>query len=521
MRNEYSPAMPDSAQQTVRNPEQFLDGSSPVIPDFAQQTVLNPEQFLNGFPPVIPDFAQQTVRNPEPFLAGGFRTSGYARFRNDVLGIILFCTLLLAFQPVLAYNDPTADPPAELVAIARLPADTLVPGPTSGQFLNPEDKATNFIGPPYPDAQPVQGFSAIVDEGGGYYLALLDNGFGSKANSPDFVLSIYRIRPEFKTVDGGAGVIHIESRINLRDPDRHLPYARVSDGTSYPGSQLAVPGEMRQRTWLTGGDLDPESLQRMAGGFYWIGDEFGPFLLHFGRSGKLQEPPFAVPGYHSEDNPLAGTEANVARSGGFEGMALDREKGILYPMLEKALIGSPDEMETAVLEIFSFDLNQKQFLPLGQPAAVMRYPLDEGAHAVGAFQYLGKGEFLTIERDAEQGAGAQIKRIYRVKQGDNDERGLLRKELLVDLLAISDPQNLSGAAHEGVYAFAYETIESLVLMGPDRLGVVNDNNFPFGHGPDGKDAEETVFAVIRVPGLVGLTQSSVIPDDGLDGPGPD
>jgi glycerophosphoryl diester phosphodiesterase len=392
--------------------------------------------------------------------------------------------------------DETA-PVAELVGIARLPADTLVPGMTSGQFLDPNEKAANFIGPPYPDAQPVQGISAVVDEGNGQYLALLDNGFGSKANSPDFVLTIYRIRPEFKTSEGGAGVIYIDSRIILRDPDGHLPYVKVADAAMHPGyAALPVPPELRQRAWLTGGDLDPESLQRLEGGHYWIGDEFGPFLLHFGRSGKLQEAPFAMPGYHSEDNPLAEGAPLVQRSGGFEGMALDRERGILYPMLEKATAEAP-----GVLEIFAFDLNRKQFLPVEQPAPVMRYPLDEGAHSVGEFQYLGNGQFLTIERDGGQGDSARIKRIYHVRDGVTNEQGLLRKELLVDLLQIGDPQNLSGVAQDGVYPFAFETIESLVVMGPDRLGVINDNNFPFGNGPDGSDAEETVFVVLRVPGL--------------------
>lgn len=131
----------------------------------------------------------------------------------------------------------------------------------------------------------------------------------------------------------------------------------------------------------------------------------------------------------------------------------------------------------------------------------MRYPLDEGAHAVGAFQYLGNDEFLTIERDGEQGAAARIKRIYRVKLGEVNEQGLLRKELLADLLQIRDSENLSGEAQNDVYTYAFETIESLLIMGPDRLGIVNDNNFPFGNGPDGSDSEETVFAVIRVPGL--------------------
>ncbi len=408
--------------------------------------------------------------------------------------LVLPCLILMLSTSVLA--DETA-PVAELVGIARLPADTLVPGVTSGQFLDPNEKATNFIGPPYPDAQPVQGISAIADECNGQYLALLDNGFGTKANSPDFVLTIYRIRPDFKTAEGGAGVIHIDSRIILRDPDRHLPYPRVADAGLYPGLETPpVPAGLRQRNWLTGSDLDPESLQRLEGGHYWIGDEFGPFLLHFGRSGKLQEPPFAVPGYYSEDNPLADGAPKVQRSGGFEGMALDRELGILYPMLEKATAGT-----LGVLEIFAFDLNRKQFLPDDQPAAVMRYPLDEGAHSVGAFQYLGDDSFLAIERDGGQGASANIKRIYRVQKGVVDERGLLKKELVVDLLQISDRQNLSGEAQDGVYAFAYETIESLVVMGPDRLGVINDNNFPFGNGPDGSDAEETVFAVLQVPGM--------------------
>jgi hypothetical protein len=411
------------------------------------------------------------------------------------LGVSLFCVSLLA--PPLLLADISTPAPAELVAIARLPADTLVPGPTSGQLLDPEVKATNFVGPPYPDAQPVQGISAIIDEGNARYLALLDNGFGSKANSPDFVLSIYRIRPEFKTAQGGSGVIHIESRIVLRDPDRRLPYPRVVDAPHYPGTDsIMVAPDILQRAWLTGADLDPESLQRLEGGHYWIGDEFGPYLLHFGRSGKLLDAPFAVPGFHSEDNVTAAGPARVARSGGFEGMALDREAGVLYPMLEKALVDAP-----GVLEIFAFDLAGKWFLPAGAAAPVMRYPLDDGAHSVGAFQYLGNGEFLTIERDRGQGATAVIKRIYRVKQGVTDAHGLLRKELVADLLQIRDPANLSGVAPAAIYAFAYETIESLVIMGPDRLGVVNDNNFPFGNGPDGTDAEETVFAVIRVPGL--------------------
>ena len=47
---------------------------------------------------------------------------------------------------------------------------------------------------------------------------------------------------------------------------------------------------------LTGGDIDPESIQRGRRGDLWVGDEFGPWILHFDADGRLLEPPIALPG---------------------------------------------------------------------------------------------------------------------------------------------------------------------------------------------------------------------------------
>ena len=41
--------------------------------------------------------------------------------------------------------------------------------------------------------QPVQGFSGISSLGGGEFLVLTDNGFGSRANSPDSLLMFHRV----------------------------------------------------------------------------------------------------------------------------------------------------------------------------------------------------------------------------------------------------------------------------------------------------------------------------------------
>ncbi len=68
----------------------------------------------------------------------------------------------------------------ELVGYAVLPADTFAPGPPSGAYSSSGERGA----PRFP-SQPVQGFSAIRPLGGGAFLVLSDNGFGSKRNSPE------------------------------------------------------------------------------------------------------------------------------------------------------------------------------------------------------------------------------------------------------------------------------------------------------------------------------------------------
>lgn len=54
---------------------------------------------------------------------------------------------------------------------------------------------------------------------------------------------------------------------------------------------------------LTGADFDVESFVRVPDGPYWIGDEFGPYLLHVDRAGRLLQPPVALPNVWSPQNP--------------------------------------------------------------------------------------------------------------------------------------------------------------------------------------------------------------------------
>lgn len=165
-----------------------------------------------------------------------------------------------------------------LIGFASLPADTFAEGPPSGNGIS----ANNRIGP-FP-GQPVQGFSGVQFAGSdGTYWFMADNGYGRKENSADFLLRIYRVDPSFRGESGGDGSIRILDFLQLADPDRKVPFSIVNQNTS---DRL-----------LTGADFDVESFVLAKDGTIWIGDEFGPYLLHFDATGKLLDAPIPTPNY--------------------------------------------------------------------------------------------------------------------------------------------------------------------------------------------------------------------------------
>src|SRR4051794_28338051 len=102
-----------------------------------------------------------------------------------------------------------ADRPSHVALVGRavLPVETYADGPRSGTFLPPG--VVNGITFPLL-SQPVQGFSSIVDgRQPGEYLAMPDNGYGSKSSSKDFHIRAYYLRPDLKTANGGTGPVQV------------------------------------------------------------------------------------------------------------------------------------------------------------------------------------------------------------------------------------------------------------------------------------------------------------------------
>jgi hypothetical protein len=171
----------------------------------------------------------------------------------------------------------------KLVGFASLPADTFAEG-TSAGGNDGEGKPIDANGRTGPfDGQPVQGFSGVqfAPDNTGAFWFLSDNGFGTQANSTDYLLRLYQVDPNFTGVENGDGSVEIENFIQLSDPDNLIPFDIVNEDS--------------QERLLTGGDFDVESLAIDENGDLWVGDEFGPYLLHFNSEGKLLEAPIATP----------------------------------------------------------------------------------------------------------------------------------------------------------------------------------------------------------------------------------
>lgn len=355
---------------------------------------------------------------------------------------------------------------ATLLRFAQLPAQTYVSGSEpSGSLLG--TAPINGITPPFAD-QPIQGFSGIIRNSDGSYEVLSDNGYGNKANSSDFILRLQRIAPDFAT-----GRLDVVGGINFTDPFGKVPFA------------LTRPDRV-----LTGADFDVESIVRAGDGSYWVGDEFGPYLLHFDRAGRLLAPPVPLPGVFAPENPDRGsTPANINSSKGFEGMTLSPDGRTLNPLLEGTVAGDP----AGTLRLNEFDLAGNAYT-----GRRWIYQLDNPANAIGDATTVDDDRLLIIERDNGQGDGALSKKIYLADKRDRDHDGKMDKTLVADLLNIANPAGVGGFG--ATFRFPFTTIEDVSILDDHTIVVLNDNNFPFSSGRTPGLPDNNEFIVLHLDG---------------------
>lgn len=423
---------------------------------------------------------------------------------------------------LLSSSSHALEPSFQLSGWAEIPSTYRHPGPVSGQFTS---GPVNGVTPPYA-GQPIPGFSGMIKSGTpGQFFGLPDNGFGAQGNSADFVLGFYRVTPSFKSTGDGTtsrGAVSVDSFTPFSDPNGLLGTDYIANGpvygrsTYYPTSSLAVDPAITSGKLLTGADFDVESFTRMNDGSFWVGEEFGPYLLHFNAQGQLLDAPIRHPTLRAPQNPQNVTlgAANLPSSRGFEAMTANADGSKLYLTTEASILSQPDKR---MLEIFEFDTASKQYT-----GNVFKYakdssdPITAGADdnstnifVTGDLAHVADDRFLIIERDDFQGPpdGAnppQQKKIYVFDLSEVDANGVLKKRLLVDLLDIADPEDIGGplaGIAEDKFNFPLQSVESLTLVDDFTLLVGLDNNYPGGNGrvPGTPDGTEIITLTFNAP----------------------
>lgn len=436
-------------------------------------------------------------------------------------------TTALCAAPALA-DEPVF--PAKLAGHAVLPALTLTPAPEdapedakiSGKFtaaarvMAPETvmgdtgashgKRATGISLPF-KGQPVQGFSGYAmntAEDGGVFM-LTDNGYGTKANSPDALLMFHKMMPQWDT-----GVMELTQTTFLHDPDFKVPF-RIA----YEGSDSR---------YLTGADFDLESIQYLNGEL-WIGDEFGPYLLRVALDGRiLAVYPTLKDGVELKgpDTPgisatsVPGKDWTVQRSGGYEGMALQPGTGLLWVLFEKPLLGEDGKPGANFLWSLAFDPAKGEWT--GQS---FKFQLAEGATAIGDFNFVDATRAMIIERDNGEGdpslkcageaapdcfpAPALVKRIVMIDTASVDAEGFVRRIGHIDLMDIQDPdgkarlETLATRDLAGKFTFPFFTIEDVMRVDETHIMVGNDNNLPYSSGRQLDKAADNEAILLEVP----------------------
>ncbi|WP_238439391.1 esterase-like activity of phytase family protein [Microbacterium sp. JZ31] len=371
-----------------------------------------------------------------------------------------------------------------LDARATLSADYLAEGPASGAAVTPANGRSG----PF-DGQVIPGFSAMLDNGDGTFWAQPDNGFGAKGNSADFLLRNYLVKPEWQTSRGGAGEIDILRHISYNDRNGVLDFAIVNEDTS--------------ERLLTGADFDIESIVRAKDGTFWVGEEFGPFLLHFDKNGTLLEKPYPLAGAQSPQNPyLGGAQPTVAASRGFEAMAGSRDGRYLYPVLEGAYLADTDQRRRVINE---FDTRKGRYT-----GRTWSYQTDITPNVIGDAFTTRDGKLLLIERDDFEGDQSVIKRVYQVDLRQRPDReGFLHKTLVLDALRVDNPHGIDEGEGYGLgetYALPVQSFETVLQLRDGRLLIGNDNNYPGNDARNTGTPDDTEFAIVD------LQRTRVTPD---------
>lgn len=413
-----------------------------------------------------------------------------------------------AVMPAESFIDTPADAPADLKVSGKYTTGRRVEA--VGSVMGKSAERPTGVALPF-KGQPLQGHSGVKVMPDGTFWIITDNGYGSKANSPDAMLYLNRYR-----IDWAAGTFTRLETIFLHDPDKKVPFRIVHEGT--------------EKRYLTGADFDTEGFQ-WTGDTLWIGDEFGPFVIKADKTGKVLAVYDTVADgkpVRSPDNYLVASPAtpdatgnfNLRRSKGFEGFAGSKDGKYLYALLEGPIWDAEKKdweriSGTQAARILEFDVGAEKFT-----GRFWYYVFEQNGNAIGDFNMVDATTGLVIERDDGEGTAdracppgqrrndcfhdiAKFKRVYKIELSDANAGNPVRKIGYIDLMKIKDPDKKARKPlNDGVLTFPFFTIENVDVVDDRHIVVGNDNNLPFSSSRDPNKADDNEFVLLEVTGLL-------------------
>jgi|GEM_PF-60333 len=396
----------------------------------------------------------------------------------------------------------------ELEGFSSLPADTFAEGPPAGTDDgegNPID-ANGRTGPF--EGQPIQGFSGVqfADSDGSFWF-LSDNGFGAQENSADYHLRLYQVNPNFAGSEEGDGSVEVEDFIQLSDPNGLISFDIQN-------------GDTTERL-LTGADFDIESFVLDSKGDIWIGEEFGPYLLHFDATGTLVDAPIPtanpvdlntlngqdpiVIGHRGAsgvlpEHTLEAYRTAIAQGADFvepdlvstkDGVLIARHEPILDDTTNVADVFGPERMSTKFLDgvettaYFAEDFTLEEIKQLrAVQSRDFRSQDFNGAFEIPTFQ-----EVIELIQDVEAETGKAVGIYPETKHPTFfDLQGLSLEEKVIDTLketGFTDPDRIF------IQSFEFQNlIELQEMLDAEDLGDISLVQL-YGNATDSANADET------------------------------
>lgn len=258
-----------------------------------------------------------------------------------------------------------------------------------------------------------------------------------------------------------------------------------------------------------GGDF--EGILRDENGNFWMCDEYRPAIYQFDEDGNMMHR-YVAEGTGGENNEGAyGEEVlpevyNKRRANrGFEGIAYDKDNGIIYAIIQSPLYNpsSITKNNSDVIRILGIDVND------GTPVAEYVYLLEANRDAgynlgrvdkIGDIVYKGNGIFMVLERDSSNPNETPNGKKYVYEIDIKGATNILSLPISSKMTSTSegDPtlemmtaDDLVGAGIQAVYKRKVLNLpsigwkgsdkpEGLVLLPNNEMAVINDNDFGLG-----------------------------------------